>query len=266
MLASPVSTRACLAVLALWLCAPVRAQSNASSTSPAEQSVTQRLDPTDFKTRFEIRDEYQSLQDGAGRNIIVPRYERAFSKRIALRVEVPYVWYWPNTPGVPDEHGIGDVSVRLLYRVLRGEGYALVAAAEVAFDTAADFHLGSGKNVFSPIVFASIEAPKWNSVVFPYVQQYLSFSGDDSRSDINTTLLRAGVLTRWPNRFYSFLEPSLYIDWEHDARTGFTLELEIGRLVNPNLALWARPGVGVWGSIPGIYSWNFEVGFRYYLD
>jgi hypothetical protein len=270
MSASPARVRAWLAALALSISAPALGQNTSppAATQPAAaESVTKRLDPTDFKTRFETRLEYQSLQNGGSKTLLVPRYERAFSKMLGARIEVPYVWDDPDGPGVTGEHGIGDIVLRLNYRAARGEGYAVVFAPELALDTASDDRLGTGKYVFQPAAYASFDAPRYKSVVFPFVQQFWSIGGDDSRGDINTTLLRIGLLSRWPNRFYSFVEPSLYIDWERDAHTGFTLELEVGRLLNRNLAIWARPGVGLAGdNLPGIYNWNFEVGFRYFLD
>ena len=131
--------------------------------------------------------------------------------------------------------------------------------------TASNDRVGLEKWVFQPVVFASVDMAKLNSVLFPFAQHFISFAGADNRSDINMTLLRTGVATRWPNRFYTYFEPSLYIDWEHDSQQGYTFELEFGRLVTNKLALWVRPGVGG-GDIPWIYNWNFEVGFRYFLD
>ena len=138
---------------------------------------------------------------------------------------------------------------------------------EFVLNTAADPRLGFGKTLFAPVAFPSIDVPAYKSVLFPFVQQTWSIAGDPVRNDINVTLLRLGVATRWPDRYYSFLEPSLYIDWKRDAKTGFTRELEVGPLVNNRLSLWARPGVGVWNNnLPQIYNWNFEVGFRYFMD
>jgi hypothetical protein len=266
----PARARAWLAALALSVSAPAFGQSTsppATAQPTAADTVTKRLDPTDFKSRFETRLEYQSLQDDRGsRTLLVPRYEHAFSKTLGARIELPYVWVDPDQPGVSGEHGIGDMVLRLNYRATRGAGYAVVLAPELALDTASDDRLGTGKYVFQPTLYASIDAPQYKSVVFPFVQQFWSIAGDDDRDDINTTLLRVGLLSRWPNRFYTFVEPSLYIDWERDADTGFTLEVEIGRLMTRNLAIWARPGVGVYGDLPVIYDWNFEVGFRYFLD
>lgn len=233
---------------------------------PAD-AVTKRLDPTDFKSRVETRYEYQKPPGGGDRQFLVPRYEHAFSKAFALRLEVPYVVNDSPQPGVDTQSGMGDILVRPAVRLYRGERHAVVGAVEITLDTASDDRLGTGKNVVAPLLFASFDVPGLSSVVFPYAQQYVSVSGDDDRADINTSLVRLGVLTRWPERFYSFLEPSLYADWERDGKTGFTLELEVGRLMNRQLAVWARPGVGLWGDeLPQVYDWNFEIGFRYFLD
>jgi hypothetical protein len=255
------------AALAAWCARPALAQEANAAQANAAESVIKRLDPTDFKTRAELRYEYQEPQGPGTRQLIVPRFEYAVSKTLGFRFEVPYVVNRPHEPGVPDEEGIGDAMLRAHYRIMRGPTYALVGAVEVFFDTASEERLGTGKNVVAPLVFASIDVPQLNSVFFPFAQQFVSVSGSDDRMDINTSLLRTGLLTRWPNRFYTFVEPSLYIDWERDARTGFTLEVELGRLITRSIGVWARPGVGLWGDdIPQVYDWNFEVGFRYLFD
>jgi hypothetical protein len=268
MLALPARCRVCVFVAAA-LCAPALAQTdtqNAPTPASPSESVTKRLDPTDFKTRVETRLEYQSLENGGSRTFLVPRFEYAFSKKFSARIDVPY--FWNNAdPSLPGDQGLSDITVRLNWRAARGEGYAVVVGPEFLLNTAEDPRLGLGKTVFQPVVFASIDVPQYKSVLFPFVQQFWSIAGDPDRNDINVTLLRLGLATRWPDRYYSFVEPSLYIDWERDAKTGFTLELEVGRLVTNRLSLWARPGVGVWNNeLPQIYDWNFEVGFRYFLD
>jgi hypothetical protein len=261
--------RAALIASSLLLCAASSlAQSgttseaaSAAASTPSNDAVKKRLDPTDFQSRFETRVEHQNLRDGASRNLIVPRLEYAFSKTLALRVETPYVWSHPD--GTDSDRGLGDIVVRLNYRALRGEGYAVVLGPELALDTA-DEGLGFNATVFQPVAFVAIDLPKYKAVLFPYAQQFVDIAGEN---DVNVTLLRMGLLKRLPNRFYSFFEPSYYIDWERDGRTGTTFELEVGRVMTNKLAIWARPGVGTGSNrLPYVYDWNFEVGFRYFLD
>jgi hypothetical protein len=229
------------------------------------ESFERYSDPTDFHTRFGLRDEYQSLESDASRNVVVARFEYALSKAFALRVDVPYVSVDPNQPGTSQESGLGDITARAQWRVLRAPEYALVMAAEVALDTATEPLLGTGRYIFQPLVYAAVGLPKYKSTVFPYVQQFWAFGGTTD-VQINTTLLRSGFLTIWPKRIYTYAEPSLYIDWERNARTGATLEIELGRFVTRRLGLYVRPGVGLWGDIPPVYDWNFEVGLHYFFN
>jgi hypothetical protein len=243
---------------------PVLGQSNEQTSQGSPDSFKRLTDPTDFHTRFDLRNEYQSLDGGGRRNVLVPRFEYALSTAFLLRADVPYVWVDPNRPGTGQESGLGDISVRAQARLLRTPAYAVVAAAELTLDTAQDPSLGTGRYIFQPLAYVAIGLPKYKSTVFPYVQQFWAFGGTTD-VEINTTLLRSGVLSIFPKKTYTYVEPSLYIDWERDARTGGTLEVEVGRFVSKGLGLYLRPGVGLWGDIPPVYDWNFEVGLHYFF-
>lgn len=261
-------------VVAAWTVAAVfgftasaEAQSQAGTDAAnGSESVVKRIDPTDFSTRLEVRNEYQDLQ-GGGMNMLVPRLDYAVSKTFSLRLETPIVAADPNTPGNNGESGLGNLLVRTSYRAARGEGYAVVVAAEFNFNTASKDSLGTGKNVIAPLVFASLDMPRFHSVFFPFLQHYFTVSGDDARPDVNYTSLKTVWLTRWPDRYYTVVEPHFIIDHEHADRVGLTLEGEFGRFLDRNLALWVRPGVGLHGdNIPLVYNWNFEVGLRYIFN
>ncbi len=226
-----------------------------------DDAAKKRLDPTDFQSRFESRYEHQALHDGGTRALFVPRLEYAFTNALSLRLETPYLWN--RAEGQPYDRGFGDMVVRVNWRAMRGDGYALIVGPEISLDTGED-GIGFDTTVFQPVVIGVIEAPAIKSVIFPYAQHFVDVAG---KNDVNMSLFRMALLTRWPNRFYTFFEPSLYIDWEHGNKTAATLELELGRVMTKHLAIWARPGVGVGGSrLPFVPDWNIEVGFRYFLD
>jgi hypothetical protein len=178
-----------------------------------------------------------------------------------LRTDIPYVTVDPNEPGTHEESGLGDITVRAQWRLAHTPAYALVAAAEFSLDTAQQPLLGTGRYIFQPLAYAVIGLPKYKSTVYPYVQQYWTFGGTTD-VQINTTLLRSSVLTVWPKNVYTYVEPSVYINWAQDARTGGTLEIELGRFVTKGMGLYLRPGVGLWGPV---YNWNFEVGVHYFF-
>jgi hypothetical protein len=241
------------------------AQTQEEAQLPTKSMVT-RIDPTDFFTRLVVRNEYRSLQSGREMNLFVPRLEYAFSKTFQAWVEVPAVHAKSEDPGIGSETGLGDILLRGAIRAARGERYAVVLGADLILDTASEPVLGTGKYQFGPLVFASLEVPRLRSTFFPFYQHYFSFAGDNNRPDINYASIRpSAILTKWPNRFYTVIDPNFFIDFERDMDSGMMLEFEIGRAISKNLNVWIRPGVGVYGDIPRVYDWNLEGGIRYYF-
>lgn len=245
----------------LCLSLPLHAQTQSDAPSAAEAAMKK---PTDFRSRAEVRNEYQDLKGDGYRNIVVPRFEYAVSPSVALRLETPYMTY---DPGAGREHvsGQGDLLMRGAWRTIQRDGFALIVAADVIFDTADDERLGFGKTVVAPHLYAAINLPGYDSVFFPNIQHYFSVAGNSARRDVSFTTLKPNLLTRWPNKVYTFLEPQFTIDWEHDAKVGLTVELEVGKILSKNIAAWVRPGVGVINrnELSQVYEWNLEVGMRY---
>ncbi len=249
-------------LLMLCLPLPLLAQTQPAAPTAAEATLNK---PTDFRSRVEIRNEYQDLKDGGYRNLIIPRFEYAVTPAVAFRIETPYIDYNPGTSGTGRASGFGDLLVRGAWRATQRDGFALILATDVIFDTAKDPRFGQGKTIVAPLVYAAIDLPKYDSVFFPNIQHYFSVAGDENRPDVSFTTLKPNLLTRWPNKIYTFLEPQFTIDWERDAKVGLTVELEVGKLLSKNVAAWARPGIGVINrnELPQVYNWNLEVGMRY---
>ena len=245
----------------LCLPLPSLAQAQQAGPSAAEKLLKK---PTDFRSRAEIRNEYQDLEGDGYRNLIIPRFEYAVTPAVALRFDMPYVTYDPGDGG-ERVSGQGDLLVRGAWRATQREGFALILVTEITFDTADDPRLGQGKTIVSPLVYAAIDWTKYDSVFFPNFQHYFSVAGDENRPDVDVTVLKPNLLTRWPRKMYTFLEPQFTIDWERDAKTGLTVELEIGKILSRNIAAWVRPGIGVINKydLPQVYNWNVEVGMRY---
>jgi hypothetical protein len=243
---------------------PVAAQVDTASGADA---APKEAHPVDFRsTRVEIRNDYQDLQGGGTIDYLVPRIDFSMTPDVSFRIETPLVFADPDTPGNDGESGVGDLLFRGSYRVSHGPGYAIVAGAEVILNSASKDSLGMGKNIIAPLVFASIDVPQCNSVVFPFLQYYMSVSGDDARSDVRYTSLKAPFLTRWSNLVYTILEPQMVVDHERADKVGMTLEGEVGRFLNRDLAVWGRPGLGLFGdNLPQVYDWKLEVGVRFFL-
>ncbi len=211
------------------------AQTQEQAQLPTKSMVT-RIDPTDFFTRLVVRNEYRSLQSGREVNLFVPRLEYAFSKTFQAWIEAPVVHAESMTPETASETGLGDILLRGIIRAARGKRYAVVLGADLILDTASEPVLGTGKYQFGPLVFASIEVPRFRSTFFPFYQHYVSFAGDNNRPDINYASIRpSAILTKWPNRWYTVIDPNFFIDFERDMDSGMMLEFEIGRAVSKNL-------------------------------
>ncbi len=261
--------RAAAALLSLLVILPLatRADDAPGAAAAAAADLVKRLDPTDFRTRIEARLEHQETQEGGQRALIVPRLDYAVSKAFSIRIETPYMRYVPG-PGMGETAaGMGDLLARGAWRVHRSAGLAVVAGIEGTFDTASEPAIGFGKHIASPFVFAAFDTPSLNSVIFPGVQHYESYAGQDGRMHQSFTQFRLFILTRWPNRFYTGIENQLTVDHRRNGRVGFTIETEVGRFIDKHWAAWVRPGIALLGDgLPLIYNWNMEVGFRYLFD
>ena len=261
----------CALLLAIAVTQTVRAEESAikepaPETRPADASVdvAKRIDPTDFKNRFDLRSEYVDYGT-ASIYSVTPRGEYAFTNALALRVELPVVRFDPGNGNTTDQ-GIGNLLTRLAWRAVRGEGYAMVVGSELILNTASDAKLGTGKNVLAPFAFWSIDMPSAKSVFFPYVQYARSYSGESSREGVHYTNLRTSLMTRWPSKVYSFIEVNYWFDHEHGNRYSSNVKAEVGRFFTSHTGFYIRPGTGLSGTDNrlGLKS-TMEIGMRHFF-
>ena len=240
-------------------------QQNQAAPAPANSSldVAKRIDPTDFKNRFDLRSEY--IEYGTGSvQALVPRFEYAFSKSLGFRTELPIERYDPSTGGASS--GIGNLLTRLAWRALRTDDVALVVGSELTFDTASSTALGNGKHVLAPFAFAAFDLPQAKSVFFPYLQHGKAIGGDASREDVHFTNARASLLTRWPAKAYSFIEYSYFIDHQRDNVTSSQIKAEVGQFILPKTGFYVRPGTGLSGTDRRLgMHWSLELGLRHFF-
>ena len=264
------SFRPILVIMALSSCAKaeegvIQHPSPPPATPPASTSgdVAKRIDPTDFKNRFDLRSEFNQYAT-ASNQLIIPRFEYALSKSLGFRTELPVSRYDPADGGA--SAGIGNLLTRIAWRAVRNDDYALVVGSELTFDTASNANLGSGKHVLAPFVFAAIDLPRAKSVFFPYIQYGKAIGGDASREDVNYTNMRGSLLTRWPDKMYSFIEYSYWIDHQHSNVTSSQVKAEVGKFLLPKTGFYVRPGTGLSGTDQrfGVH-WSLELGLRHFF-
>ena len=264
------SFRPILVIMALSSCAKaeegaIQHPSPPPATPPASTSgdVAKRIDPTDFKNRFDLRSEFNQYAT-ASNQLIIPRFEYALSKSLGFRTELPVGRYDPADGGA--SAGIGNLLTRIAWRAVRNDDYALVVGSELTFDTASNAKLGSGKHVLAPFAFAAIDLPQAKSVFFPYIQYGKAIGGDASREDVNYTNMRGSLLTRWPDKMYSFIEYSYFIDHQRANIASSQIKAEVGKFILPKTGFYIRPGTGLSGTDQRLgLHWSLELGLRHFF-
>ena len=236
---------------------------NPAPPSASAVDIAKRIDPTDFKNRFDLRSEYIESAT-ASTQTIVPRFEYAFSKSLGFRTELPIVRYDPTSGGA--SAGIGNLLTRVAWRAMRKDDYSIVVGSELSFDTASKATLGSGKHVLAPFAFAAFDLPQAQSVFFPYIQYGKAVGGDASREDVQFTNMRASMLTRWPAKTYSFVEYSYFIDHQRSNVASSQIKAELGQFVLPKTGIYVRPGTGLSGTNQRLgMHWSMEFGIRHFF-
>ncbi len=230
-----------------------------------QQDIGQTVSPDKAKRRFFLRNEYREREDDTAINVLEALYDLPLSDDLVLRTQVPYVTN--NPPQGSSSDGLGDITNVLYYKYKRGEGKSYFIGLEARWNTASKSNLGVGNTLLAPTWFASINVPKYDTILFPLAQVFISVAHDDGREELNYTALKPRWLTKLKNRYYTFIEPVIYVDHENDNETTGVLEVELGRFVNPQTMAYARPGAGLWGETDSryLFEWNFEVGFRYFF-
>lgn len=251
------------ALLASSSIAPAFSQSK--DAEAGADSISETVDPIKAKPRFFIRNEFREREDGAQINVTEPLYDLPLTDKLVLRTQLPYVIN--NQNNGPTTSGLGDITTALIYRYHKGGGKSYFAGVDARWNTASKRTLGVGNTLLAPTWAATISVPKYNTILFPLVQTFFSVDHDDGRQEINYTVLKGRFLTKLENRYYTFVEPLIYIDHEDSDDTTGTLEVELGRFVNKQTMLYVRPGAGLWGNTgsPYLYKWNFEIGYRYFF-
>ena len=239
----------------------------ASSTGLSQSKNSQRkVDPSDFVTRFELKNQYIDKQGGGYKNLFVPRFEYAVSQYHALRVEIPLVTQQPFAAGRDVDFGIGDLSLKSSWRVHKGKGIKVVSGLGITLDTAAEYVLGSGKDVLKPFIFASIRMSQLGAIFIPYLQHNVSVSGKEDSSDVSNTFFKPMVFKILSGRKYIFLEPTVYVNHEISDKVGVTFQGEIGKLMGKPTMVYIKPGFGLHGTdVPQVSNWSFTIGMRHFF-
>lgn len=252
-----------LLLLVQWI--SIADAQTSSDTLKAEQQGVKADDPSQFLTRLEVFNNLQRydkrdlyLNQTTLRNIV------KIGKRFTTRVDIPFVYNSFESPANYQQSGLGDISFRLLgYQIFQSRKAALTASVEVSLNTAQSPLLGTGKNLFIPVVTYSTMLRKRTNLFAVFLQQVNSFSGDEDRKDLSFTKIQPLLLNVWSRRTWTVLAPEWYIDY---VNGGVSMNVQ-GRFAFapvPRINLWVQAGAGIFGDFVGRYQWTAEVGSRYF--
>jgi|GEM_PF-1251307 len=249
----------------LLSCSYLVAQTSTDSTQ-INQKPKNADDPSSFLTRLEVFNEFQHYENGIELNQTVIRNIIKLGKKFTTRIDVPFVHNTYSSPAGYDQFGLGDISFRLLgYKIKESRKSAFTVSLEIQLNTAASPILGTGKNLFIPVITYSDVLKGNKNLVSVVLQQVNSFSGDDNRADISFTKIQPIFLHFWSKRWWTVVADELFIDYKHDANTSMIVK---GRMVNaptPRLNIWLQGNVGLYGDFVTRYQWGMEAGVRYFL-
>lgn len=235
---------------------------NASAT---DNAVVKAIDPSDMKSRIDLRNEYRENQGGGYTNYLVPRFEYAISKSFSVRLETPLITSAASNPSIRDtDAGYGDTKLEGRYRLYRSDNWRAILGIGGKFKTADEQTLGTGKDsmVVSLLGFGKIGG----FLGFPYIEHVTDVTGYSDRDPISYSVIKPMFMKILRDKKYVFVDPAFIVDHENSDRLGLNLEIEFGKLFSKRLMAYIKPGTGIKGdSMHQIYDWNFETGFRYFF-
>ena len=243
---APIVGAAAVAVLvALLGAAPARSQ---NSSVPDE--IRTDTDPTKpvFLT---VRDEYYDLLNDAWGNAVILRADRLVLKQVGLpgkshgfltRVDLPFVTL---DNGNSTRSGLGDFygqallipSLSKLVTVAWGTGLVLPTATNT---------LGGGKWQVAPVLAPISFFGKRQGFVFVKFQDYISFAGDNDRSDIHYFLVTPTLLRRISRTWWIVADSESRTDWKKDNTTSYKSGFQLGKMFTSQFGLWTKLEVP-WG-------------------
>jgi len=240
-------------------------EQNLKDTLSNKMDAVHPDDPSQFFTRVEFFNDFQNYGDKGYINFTTIRGMSKLGKRFNTRIDIPFTYCTFSPESGNKQFGLGDISFRLLgYKIIQTPKTAVTASVELVLNTAQSPVLGLGKNIIMPVIsYSRIMVDKRVIGALAFQQAY-SFSGDESRGDINFSKLQVILINIWSRKMWTVLAPEFYLDYENG---GASMNIE-GRLVyapKPRLNVWVQPGIGVFGDFFGRYQWSVETGIRYFM-
>lgn len=235
------------------------------NSAVADSSVVKAIDPSDMKSRIDVRNEYRENQGGGYTNYLIPRFEFALSRSFSLRLETPLITSAASSSSLRDtDAGYGDTRLEGRYRIFRTDNWRAILGVGGIFKTADEETLGTGKDsmVISLLGFGKIGG----FLGFPYIEHVSDVTGYSDRDPISYSIIKPMFMKVLRDKKYVFVDPAFIVDHENSDRLGINFEIEYGKLFSKRLMAYIKPGAGVHGDkMHQVFDWNIETGFRYFF-
>ncbi|WP_404423778.1 hypothetical protein [Nibricoccus sp. IMCC34717] len=231
----------------------------ADSENQGSDTGVKGINPADNLTKFEVLPKYAVVNDSAGVSIttLTFKYDRALKGARGFNVELPTGYF--DSPD-SSEYGLGDLNLRFRQQI-RGERWTYVVGTEVVLPTATSSSLGSGKVQWNWSA-AAVYAVSKQTFLAAAGKQLFSVAGASSRPDIVQGQYRLIAAHSTTSGWWFLADPQLWVDYNRDARTQFSLEVEVGHMIAPMTGVWLRGG----GRLGGNWhkdDWAISGGIRF---
>ncbi len=223
------------------------------------ESVVKGVNPAENLTKFEVLPKFALVDDALDITVtsVTFKYDRALGGGYGFNVELPLARF--DSPGGDDE-GIGDLNLRMRKQIAGGR-WTYIAGVEVVLPTASHDTLGAGKYQTN-FVGAAVYPLSGETFVAGVAKQYFSVAGKSSRADIVQGQYRVLLAHSIKSGWWFLADPQLWVDFERDARSQFSLDVEVGKMVRPLTGVWLRAG----GRLGGNWhreEWSVSGGVRF---
>jgi hypothetical protein len=217
------------------------------------------VNPADNLTKFELLPKFTRADEDNDISIttLTLKYDRAIQGVWGLNLELPLARF--DSP-FGDDTGVGDLNIRGR-RQFRAGRWTYIAGLEAVVPIASADTLGTGKLQLNPTAVA-VYAVSSQTFVAGVAKQLLSVAGEGGRGDIVQGQFRLLVAHSTKTGWWILGDPQLWVDYDRDARSQFSLDLEVGRMVRPLTGMWIRAGSRLGGNWHKD-DWSVSAGIRF---
>jgi hypothetical protein len=238
------------------LIAPVVAEEKGGAKSGGENASN----PLASVDNSDLRYQYLDL-GSADRNDIFADGAYMVMPKLKLKYELHY---WETNLTGNSERDFERLIIKPIYFPKAGELGAWKYKLAVGFEWVLDFNhfnegIGSGADQLGPLVGLALSSPERGLTVIPLVQHFVSYNGND----VNQTSGRLIGIKTLPGNMWAKVDAKVPVDWENDNAIPASLEVQVGKMFNPEFGVYAEGLFGLGGDRPYDHGVGIGVRFNY---